>query len=143
LANLAREKNEKGTAAEQTPTTESTDVPSTVPTNNPQPETTTEPVENEVKARTKVYTEQQVKITIGEAEPLNPAPTDTMLASFDEERYNKYLFDASGPKQRNILDTPVDETDAVIQDLTSFYDDGAYSVKGKGEKFALTKQAQH
>lgn len=44
-------------------------------------------------------------------------------------RYNKYLFDASGPKRRDVL-AVVDETDAVINDLTSFYDDGAYSVKG-------------
>lgn len=56
---------------------------------------------------------------------------------FDEEQYNKYLFDASGPKRRNVLDAPVDETDAVVEDLASFYDDGAYAVKGKGERFAV------
>jgi hypothetical protein len=60
-----------------------------------------------------------------------------VVAEFDEEQYNKYLFDASGPKRKNVLDTPIDETDAVVQDLASFYDDGAYSVKGSGERFAV------
>ena len=40
------------------------------------------------------------------------------------------MFDASGPKSRSVLAPVVDETDAVINDLTSFYEDGAYSVKG-------------
>ena len=59
-----------------------------------------------------------------------------MVGAFDEERYNKYMLDSSGPKRRDILSAPVDETDAVMQDLSSFYDDGAYAVKG-GEKFAI------
>ena len=61
----------------------------------------------------------------------------SMEGEFDEERYNKYLMDTSGPKRRDILADPVDETEAVMQDLASFYDDGAYSVKGAGEKFAV------
>ena len=46
-----------------------------------------------------------------------------MVGAFDEERYNKYMLDSSGPKRRDILSAPVDETDAVMQDLSSFYDD--------------------
>ena len=62
-----------------------------------------------------------------------------MVGNFDEDRYNQYLFDASGPKRRNVLEEPINETDAVLQDLASFYDDGAYSVKGTGERFAVGK----
>lgn len=80
-----------------------------------------------------------MQITVGEGDILQAQQevTGTMQAEFDEERYNNYLFDASGPKRRDILATPVDETDAVMQDLASFYDDGAYRVKGAGEKFAV------
>ena len=85
--------------------------------------------------RAKVY-ETQVKITVGEGEAKAEEVDKTMVGAFDEERYNKYMLDASGPKRRDILSAPVDETDAVMQDLSSFYDDGAYSIKG-GEKFAI------
>lgn len=90
------------------------------------------------KSRAKVY-ETQVKITIGEGEVKEEVKTSA-FGAFDEERYNKYMLDASGPKQRNIMSAPIDDTDIVMQDLASFYDDGAYSVKGSG-KFSVSHSA--
>ena len=79
-----------------------------------------------------------MSITVGEGiAQEKPADSQNMVGAFDEERYNKYLFDASGPKRKDVLSQPVDETDAVCEDLASFYGDGAYSVKNSGERFAV------
>ena len=53
------------------------------------------------------------------------------------------MTDASGPKKRDILaagdetKSGLDDYDAVMKDLTSYYDDGSYSVKGQGDKFIV------
>jgi len=135
---LAKMQQKKTDDLSTQPETTTTQPESTHPTEAPIKETPSEQINTETKSepkRTKVY-ETQVKITVGEGET-EAKPAAAMVGEFDEEQYNKYLFDASGPKRRNILDTPVDETDAVVQDLASFYDDGAYSVKGPGDKFAV------
>ena len=60
------------------------------------------------------------------------------MGGYDEEQYNRYLLDASGPKTRTLNFNSVED-----QDMVSYADeeavDGAYRMQHKGEKFSLTR----